>query len=398
MQFITVTALNKYVKTVLDADGIVNNVWVMGEISSFVQNASSGHCYFSLTDTQSSVRAVMFRSNASQLEFRPENGICVLARGRASLFERDGAFQLYVDEMRLYGAGDKSAHLEALKKQLNAEGIFDAAHKKSIPAFPRTIAVITSASGAALHDIINVLSRRWPCVKLLLLPVSVQGAAAEPEILDAVLSLDDLRCECAIIARGGGSKEDLDVFNSEAIVRAVYAADTPIISAVGHEIDYMLLDFVADLRAPTPSAAAELAVPDRAEYLYSAQNLFSACGSALNSRLDMLEKRSRAAMPTPADALRPAQHAAVRADAAWQAIDRSLTAKLKEYSYRTQGVFERIASISPQKVLERGYAMAQSGDRRISRAAKLNSGDRIELLFSDGSAECTVDSVKLKER
>ena len=263
-EVITVTALNRYVKALLDGNDLLYDLALRGEVANFVRNAKSGHCYFTLRDSQSSVKAVMFRSDAQRLAFRPEEGMRVVVRCRATLYEAGGAFQVYVNAMFPDGIGEAQLALEQLKAQLQAEGLFAPEHKKPLPAYPERIGLVTSRTGAALQDIKNVIGRRWPAVKLLLCPVSVQGFEAAQEVADAIALLDRRGVDEIIVARGGGSREDLWVFNAECIARAAYRCKTPLLSAIGHEIDYTILDFVADCRAPTPSAAAELAVPDRA--------------------------------------------------------------------------------------------------------------------------------------
>lgn len=263
-EVMTVTALNRYVKALLDGDDALFDLALRGEVANFVQNVRSGHCYFTLRDETCSVKAVMFRREAQNLAFRPEEGMRVVVRCRVTLYERDGAYQVYVSDMFPDGIGSAQLALEQLKQKLYAEGVFAPEHKKSIPACPACIGVVTSKTGAALQDIRNVLARRWPLAKVLLCGVSVQGVDAPQQVARAIGTLDaDGRADVILVARGGGSREDLWVFNAEVIVRAAYRCKTPIISAIGHEIDTTLLDYVADLRAPTPSAAAELAVPDR---------------------------------------------------------------------------------------------------------------------------------------
>ena len=262
-EVITVTALNRYVKALLDGSDLLYDLALRGEVANFVRNAKSGHCYFTLRDSQCSVKAVMFRSDAQRLAFRPEEGMRVVVRCRVTLYEPSGAYQVYVNAMFPDGIGEAQLALEQLKARLQAEGLFAPEHKKPLPAFPQTIGLVTSRTGAALQDIKNVIGRRWPAVRLLLCPVSVQGFDAAQEVADAIGVLDRRGVDEIIVARGGGSREDLWVFNAECIARAAFRCRTPLISAIGHEIDYTILDFVADCRAPTPSAAAELAVPDR---------------------------------------------------------------------------------------------------------------------------------------
>ena len=265
---IDVSQLNRFAKSILAADDRMNDLIVCGEITNFKKQYSSGHCYFTLRDENSTVKCVMFSRSARLLDLAPEDGMMVRAYGSATIYERDGAFQYYVDYMRPYGIGAAQKAFDQLKAKLEKEGLFDPSHKKPLPAMPSCIGVVTSATGAALQDIKNVLSRRWPGALLLLAPVNVQGLEAEAQIVKGIQTLGkDKRTDVIIVARGGGSREDLWVFNSEKIARAAFACKKPLVSAVGHEIDYSILDYVADLRAPTPSAAAELCVPDRKELL-----------------------------------------------------------------------------------------------------------------------------------
>ena len=262
-EVITVSALNQYVKTLLDANDILFDLALRGEIANFVQNARSGHCYFSLRDASASVKAVMFRGNASKLAFTPENGMKVIVRARVSLYEKDGAFQIYIEEMQPDGVGALQVAYEQLKAKLEKEGLFDPARKRPIPRYPGRVGVITSPTGAAVRDILNVLGRRFPLAQIVFVPVLVQGEGAPPQLVKAVETFNERRAaDVLIIGRGGGSIEELWAFNDERVARAVAASTIPVISAVGHETDFTICDFAADLRAPTPSAAAELAVPD----------------------------------------------------------------------------------------------------------------------------------------
>ena len=287
-EVISVSALNRYVKNLLDVNDVLFDLALRGEIANFVQNARSGHCYFSLRDEAASVRAVMFRSDARRLGFQPEEGMKVVVRCRVTLYERDGAFQVYVNDMFPDGIGSTQLAFEQLKAKLDKEGLFAPEHKKPLPRFPQCIGLVTSKTGAALQDIRNVIGRRWPAVRLLLAPVNVQGFEAAEEIADAISRLDKSgRVDEIIVARGGGSREDLWVFNAEVIARAAYRCKKPLISAIGHEIDYTILDFVADRRAPTPSAAAELAVPDREEQKRILLDLQQNIRKNMQNRLDL---------------------------------------------------------------------------------------------------------------
>lgn len=264
--YINVTSLNRLAKQVLAQCDPLNDLIVCGEISGFTRHYKSGHLYFTLKDENSAIKTVMFRSQAQLLNFTPQNGMLVLVYGRATIYERDGAFQLYADYMKPFGAGAAQMAFDALYKKLDSEGLFAPERKRPLPAVPRCIGVVTSKTGAAWQDVQNVIGRRWPMVKLLLAPVNVQGIEAEKSITEGIRKLDrDPRPDLILVTRGGGSKEDLWVFNSERIARAAAACRKPVVSAVGHEIDTSILDYVADLRAPTPSAAAEMCVPDQAD-------------------------------------------------------------------------------------------------------------------------------------
>ncbi|MGX8699264.1 MAG: exodeoxyribonuclease VII large subunit, partial [bacterium] len=264
---LTVSQLNEHLKALVEADKFVASVYVRGELSNFKAYAS-GHLYFSIKDAESALRCVMFRSAAQSLRFRPENGMKVIAFGRVAVFVRDGAYQLYCTSLTPDGVGELAVAFEQLKARLGQEGLFDPAHKKPLPRFPRRIGVVTSGSGAAVHDIIRVLRKRWPLGKILLLPVRVQGVEAPPEIAGAIRYANrHALCEVLIVGRGGGSMEDLWCFNDERVARAIFASEIPVISAVGHEPDFTISDFVADVRAATPSNGAELCAPDREELL-----------------------------------------------------------------------------------------------------------------------------------
>ncbi len=279
---LTVTSLNLYVKSLLENDANLIGIAVEGELSNF-KKYPSGHCYFTLKDEKSSIKAVMFSSYVRGLNFAPENGMKVIVRGKVSLYERDGAYQLYVTNMFPSGAGAYQLAFERIKNKLEKEGLFDLRHKKQLPEFPFKIGVATSAKGAALHDIISTAQRRFPCVEIVLVPCMVQGQEAEPTIINAIKQLDSIEdIELIIIARGGGSKEDLWVFNSEAIARTAFACKKPIISAIGHEVDFSILDFVCDVRAATPTAAAELALPD----IYSVNMQISSYERNIKRRMD----------------------------------------------------------------------------------------------------------------
>ena len=396
-EVISVSALNRYVKTLFDANDTLFDLALRGEIANFVRNARSGHCYFTLRDEACSVKAVMFRSDASRLAFRPEEGMRVVVRCRATLYERDGAFQLYVTEMFPDGIGAAQLALEQLKAKLEKEGLFDAAHKKPLPAFPACIGVVTSKTGAALQDIRNVISRRWPVAKLLLCPVTVQGFEAAQQVADAIQVLDRRKdVDEIIVARGGGSREDLWVFNAEIIARAAFRCRKPLISAIGHEIDYTILDFVADQRAPTPSAAAELAVPDRAEQERNLQILQQNIRKNMQNRLDLcyngVEQYNYALEQNhPAGVLQQKQKSLVQLQTD---IRTQLREKQSSSVQKLQHGAELADSLNPYRVLARGYAMITDSKGKILTEDALQPERTIYLRSASRRAKCRVEAVE----
>ena len=359
---IDVSQLNRFAKYILAADDRMNDLIVCGEITNFKKQYSSGHCYFTLRDENSTVKCVMFSRSARLLDFAPEDGMMVLAYGSATIYERDGAFQYYVDYMRPYGIGAAQKAFDQLKAKLEKEGLFDSSHKKPLPAIPSCIGVVTSATGAALQDIKNVLSRRWPSALLLLAPVNVQGLEAEAQIVKGIQTLGkDKRTDVIIVARGGGSREDLWVFNSEKIARAAFACKKPLVSAVGHEIDYSILDYVADLRAPTPSAAAELCVPDRKELLQKICKIQQNIQDCMQSRISLCYNRLSWMQPERQKAIllqklnaqqKQLQQMQVRCREQMQTRAAQSAARLASAAHRAQ-------SLNPYGVLARGYAIVE---------------------------------------
>ena len=396
-EVISVSALNQYVKTLLDANDLLFDLALRGEIANFVQNARSGHCYFSLRDETSSVKAVMFRSDARRLGFRPEEGMKVIVRCRATLYERDGAFQVYVNDMFPDGIGSAQLAFEQLKAKLDREGLFAAERKKPLPRFPKCIGLVTSKTGAALQDIRNVIGRRWPAVRLLLCPVNVQGFEAADEIAAAIDRLDKSgQVDEIIVARGGGSREDLWVFNAERIARAASRCKTPLISAIGHEIDFTILDFVADQRAPTPSAAAELAVPDRAEFSrklcnleenihISIQNRLSLCYNRLDETVQPLSRQNMQAQL----AGRQQQLEAVSGQ-----LKTAAREKQQEAGLRLRHAAALAATLNPYGILARGYALVQDEKGRICAPDALREGQKMTLCGAVNRIHCTVDAVE----
>lgn len=394
---ISVSELNHYVKTLLDVNDGLFDLALRGEIANFVQNARSGHCYFSLRDEACSVKAVMFRTDARRMAFRPEEGMRVVVRCRATLYERDGAFQVYVNEMFPDGLGAAQLALEQLKARLEKEGLFDPAHKKPLPAYPKCIGVVTSKTGAALQDIRNVISRRWPSVRLLLCPVTVQGFEAARQIAAAIRALDQSgRVDEIIVARGGGSREDLWVFNAEEIARAAFRCKTPLISAIGHEIDYTLLDFVADQRAPTPSAAAELAVPDREEQQRILKNIEENIHKNIQKRLALcyngLEQYNFLLEQNAPDKI--LQQYSSRLQQMQQAIQTRQKVRMNDKNVQLQHAAALASSLDPYRVLARGYALVTDAKGKVCTMEQLQPEQTICVRSRQYQARCRVETVE----
>lgn len=398
--FIKVTDLNRLAKQVLAQCDPLNDVIVCGEISGFVRHYKSGHIYFTLKDENAGVKAVMFRSQARLLPFEPQNGMQVLVYGRATIYERDGSFQLYADYMRPFGAGAAQMAFDALRKKLEAEGLFAPERKRPLPAVPRCIGVVTSKTGAAWQDVQNVIARRWPGVQLLLAPVNVQGVEAERSIVAGIRALDnDPRPELILVTRGGGSKEDLWIFNSERIARAAAACRKPLVSAVGHEIDTTILDYVADLRAPTPSAAAELCVPDRREMqrkiFILQQNIQNNIQNRCRVCYNKVESLStgQAMQRTRQAVQRRAQSLAAVSDAVQAQSRRRITTAQAQL----QSAAALAASLNPYGVLARGYTVASVGGT-VTPVEHLAPGQTVTLRGNKAEADCTVLTVRKPER
>lgn len=391
---LTVSELNNLIKTLIDCEPLLNNVCIRGELSNY-KIYPSGHHYFTLKDSESSLRCVMFKSSASKLRFRPESGMGVTAFGRVSVFPRDGAYQLYCTDLMPEGVGDLQVAYEQLKAKLAAEGLFDPKHKKKLPPFPKRIAIITSSAGAAVHDMIRILGQRWPMTKVVLLPVRVQGVEAPPEIVGAIRYANRHKvADLIITGRGGGSIEDLWAFNDERVARAIYESELPVISAVGHEPDVTIADYVADVRASTPSNAAELAVPNLRDIRELIDNLsirrtqaMHKKISTLESKLDELKKRKVLQTPMAYVDSKRAELDYMK-DKFIAAADRSNSAKRRE--------FVRLAAsldaMSPLKVLGRGYAIAADDKGQLVRSvSNIKPDDKIRLSVSDGVIKCRVE-------
>lgn len=393
---ISVSQLNEYIQRKLDHDGFLNQVAVRGEISNY-KLYPSGHHYFTLKEEGSSLKCVMFKGSAFRLRFRPENGMKVLAMGKVSVYPRDGAYQLYISAMAMDGVGDLYAAFEELKRKLAVQGLFDPSHKKIIPQFPGTIGIVTSSAGAAVHDMLRILRKRYPLTKVLLLPVRVQGAEAPGEISAAIRYANRFQlCDLLIVGRGGGSMEDLWAFNDERVAWSIYESDIPVISAVGHEPDVTISDYVADLRAATPSNAAELAVPDQNALRQNLDEKSAAMAAAFNRQL-RAARQHLTALSCSAALQSPAGYLQQRAKSVELLKNRLVSAQNRNLAVKKQWYISNVAKLdamSPLKVLTRGYALAENDDGQILKSIRqIHTGDRIIVHFSDGKAAALVDKI-----
>lgn len=394
---LSVSQLNRYIKMNFDADENLANIFISGEISNFTNHYRTGHLYFTLKDDSAAVRAVMFNSSAKRLKFMPEDGMKVIARGRVSVYEVSGQYQLYVDDMQPDGVGALNLAYEQLKEKLQKEGLFSELHKKPLPPYPEKVGVITSPTGAAVRDIINVLGRRFPYAEIVFCPVLVQGEGAHLQLTDAVNLFNSERAaDVIIIGRGGGSIEDLWEFNDEGLARAVYNSEIPVISAVGHETDFTICDFVADMRAPTPSAAAELAVPDANELQYALSALKNRM--FLNVSSGIADRRSRLEYLTSKGALKsPDEMLSNRS----QRLDTAFSKMLSSYENRIGGkkvefisAATALSKLDPMSVLMRGFAfVSDKNGKNVYSSQALAKGDKINVRFHDGSAVCEVKEI-----
>ena len=396
-QVISVTQINEYIRSMMDSDRLLNNLAIKGEISNY-KLYPSGHHYFTLKDEGGALRCVLFKGNASKLRFRPENGMKIIAMGKISVFPRDGAYQLYCTGLVMDGVGDLYAAFEQLKAKLAAQGLFDPAHKKPIPAYPGTIGIITSAAGAAVHDMLRILKKRYPLTQVRLLPVRVQGVEAPGEIAAAIRYANYYKlADLLIVGRGGGSIEDLWAFNEEVVARAIYESQIPVISAVGHEPDVTISDFVADLRAATPSNAAELAVPDQDALRQTLDGYSSAMASSLQRQLYNARRHLKVMSESPA-LQSPENYLQQRKKALQMLQNRLISAQIQQNNRKKQrfiGLTAKLDAMSPLKVLTRGYAMAQTEDGRLIRSiSDVKPQKQITVSLTDGNFTATVNEVK----
>ena len=398
----SVTQINEYIKMTLESNPVLRDVWLRGEISNFKSNYSSGHMYFSLKDEGSSIRAVMFRGYSSRLKFRPESGMRVMVHGKISTYTVSGDYQIIIDDMQPDGAGALAIAFEQLKARLASEGLFDTERKKPIPPFARNVGVITSASGAALHDIINVSGRRCPSARIVIYPAYVQGELAPRSLAGGIKFFNDKHpVDVIIIGRGGGSAEDLWCFNDENLARIIAESQIPVISAVGHETDFTICDFVSDMRAPTPSAAAEIALPDTGELRarishlrHKADMTVSRRALMLESRLDALRKSCE--LHSPVRVLEEKSAKLIRLE---EKLDVLVKRNLDGSDNRFRMLCARLEGVNPLAVLSHGYAMVESEDGKIiSSVSELELGNKVKIGLSDGCALAEITHITENQR
>ena len=388
---LTATQVNRFVKSLIDGDGRLKDFYMTGEISNFTGHYASGHLYFSLKDSQSLVKAIMFAGHAGKLKFLPKNGMKVIVRGGISVYEPSGQYQIQVVTMQPDGVGALSVAFEQLKEKLSKEGLFDEARKKPIPMYPKRIAVITSPTGAAVQDILQITGRRWPLAQIVLCPVSVQGTSAPDELTAALREVNETRAaDVIIIGRGGGALEDLQGFNAEAVARAVAESEIPVVSAVGHETDFSICDFAADLRAATPSAAAELCTPDRSAELDRLnrlwESLLEAAGQTIENRRMALDHLLSESFLTQAPRFTASRRAVVTD--LFEKLSAEMKIHLGDWHHQQERLTQTLDALSPLKVLQRGYAVCQDEEGQVVQSVtQVKSQDLLRVRLKDGTVK-----------
>lgn len=401
MNTLKVSQVNTYIKALLDGSEPLQNIYVEGEISNFKHYQPSGHMYFTLKDEKSQLKCVMFSSNAYRIRFRPENGMCVICRGRISAYEKSGEYQLYAEDMQPVGAGALNLAFEQLKKKLFDEGVCDKSRKKPLPEYPQKIGVVTSGVGAAVQDIKNITSRRYPLAELVIVPTAVQGEKAAPEIVESIKLLDSRGdIDVMIVGRGGGSIEDLWAFNTEEVARAVIACNTPVVSAVGHESDFTICDFVADLRAPTPSAAAELICPDINVLFNHVRSLQYTAQLYIQALIDdrsqhLIELTAFSPLANGEELLNAYKD---RLSDLKNRLGSSFTNRAEIEFHRFSALLGKLNALSPLAVMERGFAVAKQGESVVTRAAQADTEKELTVAFEDGELNCKISGVRLYEQ
>lgn len=397
MKILSVSQVNMYIKALLDEIPQVKNVYICGEISNFKHYYNSGHMYFTLKDDKSQLKAVMFKSDNYRLKFTPENGMKVICFGQVGVYERDGVYQLYCRDMQPDGVGALTIAFEQLKVQLAEEGLFDEEHKKAIPKYPQKIGVATSKMGAAVEDIKNVISRRYPLCEIIIVPTMVQGESAAQDIADSIRFIDEnLGVDTIIVGRGGGSLEDLWAFNTETVARAVYSCKTPIISAVGHETDFTICDFVSDMRAPTPSAAAELAVPDIKSLIFQLNNFSVSIEKSLDFKISQCETGVKRYKDFFSKSNVDLFYSNIRDKMAQynEKLKDLITRIIENQTNILSKNAEMLDNLSPLKILSRGYSVVKNEKSDIvTDSSNVNVGDNVEIILSNGAFKATVNEV-----
>lgn len=394
---LSVTQLNKYVKSILDSDGNLNCIFLSGEISNFVNHSRTGHLYFTLKDENSAVKAVMFKGNAIRLKFEPQDGMKVIVRGRVSVFEATGQYQVYVDDMQPDGVGALAMQFEQLKDKLRQEGLFDDQNKKPIPKFPKKVGIITSPTGAAVQDILKILNRRYKCAEIVFFPAQVQGDNAVEQLIEGIRTMNSQKAaDVIIIGRGGGSIEDLWAFNSEELAREVFKSKIPVISAVGHETDFTIIDFVADLRAATPSAAAELAVPDCNEQTAYINKLKASLKNCVISKLNFERERfdsvsNKSCLVSPEQMIDYERLILDKYSSSLYNLEENLRA---ENRMKFSLLVSKLDALSPLGILARGYSVAYKNNSIVKSVNDIELNEELSIRFADGSAVCCVKEKK----
>ncbi len=388
---LSVKQLNMYVKSLLESDENLKKIVVRGEISNFNRNIRSGHAYFTLKDADASVRVVMFHSNISKVRFEPRDGLCVFISGRITLYERDGQYQLYAEQMTPEGIGAEYLAFLQLKEKLDNEGLFDSKYKKELPAYPLRIGLATSKNGAAVHDVCSIIKRRYPLADIFLYPCVVQGEECAASIIRALQFFDKQNCvDLIIITRGGGSYEDLSGFNDEGLARTVFDARTPIISAVGHEVDFTILDFVADVRAATPSAAAEIATPSKEDLINNLMYLKQSSMTAFYHKLET-EHQYIDLLYSKINIKQKIRNYTERLNIIKEQIQYQIPLALRVEQKRLTSLIDTINALNPLAVLSRGYTVTYKNKKIITSATMLNPGDKFVLQFKDGVINCAAE-------
>ncbi len=397
---LTVSEVNRYIKELISTDPVLQKIWIKGEISNYKYHYS-GHIYFTLKDEKGILKCVMFKGQAAGLRFAPDNGIKVVARGSVSVFERDGQYQLYVEEMQPDGLGSLYLAFEQLKKKLQLEGLFDQSRKRKLPALPSRIGVVTSRTGAVVKDILNILDRRFGNIHVVIFPVAVQGESASAQVSAAISKLNELKCvDVIIIARGGGSLEELWAFNEEIVARSIFASEIPVISAVGHETDFTIADFVADMRAPTPSAAAEIVIPEKRLLHEGIRNFRIRLEKVMQQKLKLFAARLDKYMNSTSfkQPFNRIYQERMNLDIKQKSLLNAICANLQKAGSTFASLVGKLDALSPLNVLSRGYCTAKSRQtgKIISTIKEVKKGDIIDLDIKDGSLECTVGSVNAR--